>query len=118
MQLVLYQRTETNGVLARNVEFSQIIVDYQRKLRESSESLHAAEELSRKLNMEVLSLCYKTTSCVCCLLICGSHFVCCYQQVSVLKNEKEMLVNAEKRALDEVRNLSQRVHRLQVVLSR
>ncbi|XP_024018829.1 nuclear-pore anchor isoform X2 [Morus notabilis] len=83
-----HQRTETNGVLARNVEFSQIIVDYQRKLRESSESLHAAEELSRKLNMEV----------------------------SVLKNEKEMLVNAEKRALDEVRNLSQRVHRLQVSL--
>lgn len=47
-----------------------------------------------------------------------SHFVCCYhQQVSVLKNEKEMLVNAEKRALEEVRGLSQRVHRLQVVLS-
>ena len=35
------------------MEFSQLIVDYQRKLRESSESLNAAEELSRKLTMEV-----------------------------------------------------------------
>lgn len=35
------------------MEFSQLVVDYQRKLRESSESLHAAEELSRKLTMEV-----------------------------------------------------------------
>jgi nucleoprotein TPR len=35
------------------VEFSQLVVDYQRKVRESSESLHAAEELSRKLTMEV-----------------------------------------------------------------
>lgn len=44
---------ETNGILARNVEFSQLIIDYQRKLRESSESLHVAEDLSRKLTMEV-----------------------------------------------------------------
>lgn len=36
------------------------------------------------------------------------------KQVSVLRNEKEMLVSAEKRACDEVRGLSQRVHRLQV----
>ncbi|PON79571.1 Nucleoprotein TPR/MLP [Trema orientale] len=83
-----HQRNESNGILARNVEFSQLIIDYQRKLRESSESLHAAEELSRKSNMEV----------------------------SVLKHEKEMLVHAEKRALDEVRGLSERVHRLQASL--
>lgn len=42
-----------NGVLARNVEFSQLIVDYQRKLREVSESLHSADEHSRKLTIEV-----------------------------------------------------------------
>jgi len=43
-----------NSVLARNIEFSQLIIDHQRKLRESSESLHAAEEISRKLSMEVV----------------------------------------------------------------
>ena len=42
-----------NGVLSRNVEFSQLIVDHQRKLRENSENLVTSEELSRKLNMEV-----------------------------------------------------------------
>ncbi|OMO68924.1 Tetratricopeptide, MLP1/MLP2-like protein, partial [Corchorus capsularis] len=83
-----HQRNENNGVLARNVEFSQLIVDYQKKLRESSESLLAAEEHSRKLTMEV----------------------------SVLKHEKEVLANAEKRACDEVRSLSERVHRLQATL--
>ncbi|XP_021299554.1 nuclear-pore anchor isoform X2 [Herrania umbratica] len=83
-----HKRDEINGVLARNVEFSQLIVDYQRKLRESSESLNAAEEHSRKLIMEV----------------------------SVLKHEKEMLTNAEKRACDEVRSLSERVYRLQASL--
>ncbi|KAF3448815.1 hypothetical protein FNV43_RR09528 [Rhamnella rubrinervis] len=83
-----HQKNETNGILARNVEFSQLIIDYQRKVRESSESLHAAEEVSRKLTM----------------------------QVSVLKNEKEMLVHAEKRAYDEVRSLSERVYRLQASL--
>ncbi|KAL0009589.1 hypothetical protein SO802_011091 [Lithocarpus litseifolius] len=83
-----HQRNESNGILARNVEFSQLVVDYQRKLRESSESLHAAEERSRKLTMEV----------------------------SVLKQEKEMLSNAEKRACTEVCSLSERVHRLQVSL--
>lgn len=36
------------------------------------------------------------------------------KQVSVLKHEKDLLVNSEKRALDEVGSLSQRVHRLQV----
>lgn len=82
------QREEHNAVITRNVEFSQLIVDYQKKLRESYESLNAAEELSQKLKMEV----------------------------SILKDEKGMLINAEKRASDEVRNLSQRVHRLQVHL--
>ncbi|PKI65566.1 hypothetical protein CRG98_014066 [Punica granatum] len=80
-----HKRQELDGVLARNVEFSQLIVDYQRKLRDSSESLHAAEELSRKLTMEV----------------------------SILKHEKELLANAEKRACDEVKSLSERVYRLQ-----
>ncbi|ESQ27187.1 hypothetical protein EUTSA_v10017995mg [Eutrema salsugineum] len=82
------KREEMNNVLARNIEFSQLIIDHQRKLRESSESLHAAEEISRKLSMEV----------------------------SVLKHEKEMLSNAEKRASDEVSALSQRVYRLQATL--
>ncbi|XP_044468309.1 nuclear-pore anchor isoform X3 [Mangifera indica] len=83
-----HQKLEINGVLARNVEFSQLIVDYQRKLRESLESLNAAEELSRKLNMEV----------------------------SILKHEKDVLSNAEKRACEEVRSLSERVYRLQASL--
>ncbi|KAF8103451.1 hypothetical protein N665_0188s0387 [Sinapis alba] len=82
------KREEMNGVLARNIEFSQLIIDHQKKLRESSESLHAAEEISRKLSMEV----------------------------SVLKQEKEVLSNAEKRASDEVSALSQRVYRLQATL--
>ncbi|KAG2372296.1 Nuclear-pore anchor [Vigna angularis] len=46
------QKAEAKAILERNVEFSQLVVDYQRKLRESSESLIAAEELSRKLTME------------------------------------------------------------------
>ncbi|KAG2664364.1 hypothetical protein I3760_16G078800 [Carya illinoinensis] len=83
-----HQRIETNGILARNVEFSQLIIDYQRKLRESSESLHAAEDLSRKLTMEA----------------------------SVFKHEKDMLVSEEKRACNEVRGLSERVYRLQASL--
>ncbi|KAL1205642.1 Nuclear-pore anchor [Cardamine amara subsp. amara] len=82
------KREEMNGVLARNIEFQQLIIDHQRKLRESSESLHAAEEISRKFSMEV----------------------------SVLKQEKEVLSNAEKRASDEVSALSQRVYRLQATL--
>ncbi|WJX72066.1 hypothetical protein P8452_55984 [Trifolium repens] len=83
-----HQKAEAKGILARNVEFSQLVVDYQRKLRESSESLNAAEEFSRKLSMEL----------------------------SALKSEKEVLSNAEKRASDEVRNLSERVYRLQGTL--
>lgn len=82
------QREEHNAVITRNVEFQQMVVDYQKKLREIYESLNAAEELSLKLKMEV----------------------------SILKDEKDMLLNAEKRASDEVRNLSQRVHTLQVHL--
>ncbi|GMJ10521.1 TRANSLOCATED PROMOTER REGION, nuclear pore anchor [Hibiscus trionum] len=88
MKEAAHERDKINGVLARNVEFSQLIIDHQRKLRESSESLNAAEECSRKLTMEV----------------------------SILKQEKEMLANAEKRACDEVRSLSGRVYRLQASL--
>ncbi|XP_051134756.1 nuclear-pore anchor isoform X2 [Andrographis paniculata] len=83
-----HQRQEHNGVLARNVEFSQLIVDYQRKLRESAEAVDASNELSRKLKMEV----------------------------SMLQHEKEILQNSEKRASDEVQSLSERVHRLQASL--
>ncbi|KAK7334880.1 hypothetical protein VNO80_26646 [Phaseolus coccineus] len=83
-----HQKAEAKAILERNVEFSQLVVDYQRKLRESSESLIAAEELARKLTMEM----------------------------SVLKQEKEIISNAEKRASDEVRSLSERVQRLQASL--
>lgn len=62
MRLVSCQRDEANGILARNVEFSQLIVDYQRKLRESSESLYMAEELSRKLTMEVRIIIIETVA--------------------------------------------------------
>ncbi|KAK8705798.1 hypothetical protein V6N13_049389 [Hibiscus sabdariffa] len=88
MRQAEHERDKINGVLARNVEFSQLIIDHQKKLRESSESLNAAEECSRKLTMEV----------------------------SILKQEKEMLANAEKRACNEVRSLSERVYRLQASL--
>lgn len=37
-------------------------------------------------------------------------------QVSILKHQKEILANSEKRATEEVRNLSDKVHRLQVRL--
>ncbi|KAL5972514.1 hypothetical protein ACLOJK_039318 [Asimina triloba] len=83
-----HQKNENNGVLARNVEFSQLIVNYQRRLRESADSLNASDELFRKVSMEV----------------------------SVLKNERDILVNSEKRASDEVRSLTERVHRLQATL--
>ncbi|KAG5136801.1 hypothetical protein JHK82_021532 [Glycine max] len=84
-----HQAITSKGILERNVEFSQLVVDYQRKLRESSESLIAAEELSRKLTLEL----------------------------SVLKQEKEVISNSEKRASNEVRSLSERVQRLQASLS-
>lgn len=44
-----------------------------------------------------------------------THVLFFFQQASILKHEKDMLVNAEKRALDEVRSLSERVYRLQVL---
>ncbi|KAK7323970.1 hypothetical protein VNO77_27474 [Canavalia gladiata] len=84
-----HQKAEAKGILERNVEFSQLVVDYQQKLRERSETLNAAEELSRKLSMEL----------------------------SFLKHEKEVISNAEKRASDEVRSLSERVQRLQASLA-
>ncbi|XP_021635125.2 nuclear-pore anchor isoform X2 [Hevea brasiliensis] len=82
------QENEMISIKARNAELTQLIVDFQRKLFERSEALQASEELSRKLNMEV----------------------------SVLKHEKEMLSNAEKRACGEVGSLSERVYRLQASL--
>lgn len=82
------QRKEMDGVLARNVEFSQIITDYQRRLRENAEQVQSAEEKSRRLSVEV----------------------------SVLEREKELLSLAEKRASQELSSLSDRVHRLQATL--
>ncbi|KAK1303865.1 Nuclear-pore anchor [Acorus calamus] len=83
-----HQRDEANGIRARNVEFTQLIIDYQRRLRESSDSLQASEENVRKLSMEV----------------------------SILKHEREIMVNSEKRASEEVQSLSDRVRRLQASL--
>jgi predicted nucleic acid-binding Zn-ribbon protein len=80
------QRKEMGTVLARNMEFSQAIIDYQRKLRESSQKLQASEELGHRQSIEV----------------------------AVLEKEKAMLASAEKRASEEVASLSERVHRLQV----
>ncbi|XP_073010170.1 nuclear-pore anchor isoform X2 [Typha latifolia] len=80
-----HQRKEATAVSARNMELTHLLVDYQKRLRESSESLQASEENSRKLSMEV----------------------------SIVKHEKEFLVNSERRALEEMRSLSERVHRLQ-----
>ncbi|KAK1257262.1 Nuclear-pore anchor [Acorus gramineus] len=83
-----HQRDEANGIRARNVEFTQLIIDYQRRLRESSDLLQASEENARKLSMEV----------------------------SILKHEREIMVNSEKRASEEVQSLSDRVRRLQASL--
>ncbi|ERN04211.1 hypothetical protein AMTRI_Chr08g209850 [Amborella trichopoda] len=82
------QRNEANAILARNVEFSQMIIEYQRKLRESAQIVQASDELSQKLSVEL----------------------------SLLKHEKDILVNAEKRASEEVVSLTRRVHRLQASL--
>jgi nucleoprotein TPR len=82
------QRKEMGTVLARNMEFSQAIIDYQRKLRESSQKLQASEELGHRQSIEV----------------------------AVLEKEKAMLASAEKRASEEVASLSERVHRLQASL--
>ncbi|WCJ28442.1 nuclear pore anchor [Euphorbia peplus] len=83
-----HQEAEINSLRARNAEFPKLLLEFQRKVQESSEALNASEELSRKLNMEV----------------------------SVLKYEKDIFSNAEKRACDEVRSLSERVYRLQASL--
>ncbi|XP_074591609.1 nuclear-pore anchor-like isoform X2 [Curcuma longa] len=83
-----HQRKEANAVSARNVEFTQLVVDFQKRLRESSNSVQEAEEIIRKLSMEV----------------------------SILKHEKEIMTNSERRATDEIHNLSERVHRLQSTL--
>ncbi|XP_074586874.1 nuclear-pore anchor-like isoform X2 [Curcuma longa] len=82
------QRNEANVGSARNLELTQLVVDFQKRLRESSNSVQEAEENARKLSMEV----------------------------SILKHEKEIISNSEKRALDEIHNLSERVHRLQASL--
>lgn len=52
------------------------------------------------------------TVCKCLFMIVSIISGIC--QVSILKQEKDMLVNSEKRASDEVRSMSERVHRLQV----
>ncbi|KAL3677732.1 hypothetical protein R1sor_020688 [Riccia sorocarpa] len=79
------RRREMEGVLTRNMEFSQTITDYQQRLRESSQKMQAAEELAHKLKIEI----------------------------AVLEKEKTLLAAAEKRASEEVGSLSDRVHRLQ-----
>ncbi|KAG2653926.1 nuclear-pore anchor-like isoform X2 [Panicum virgatum] len=83
-----HQRKETNSISLRNAELMHLIVDYERRLREDSDSKQALGENSRNLLMKV----------------------------SVLKGEKEILVKSEKRALDEVRDLTERVHRLQATI--
>ncbi|KAJ4756884.1 Nuclear-pore anchor [Rhynchospora pubera] len=83
-----HQRKEANAVSARNVELTHLIVDYQKRLRESSDSVQTAEENARKFSMEI----------------------------SILKHEKEIVVNSEKRAIEEVHDLSDKVHRLQSTL--
>lgn len=48
-----HQRKEANSVSLRNAELMHLIVDYEKRLRESSDSMQALEENSRKLSMEV-----------------------------------------------------------------
>lgn len=45
-------------VLARNMEFSQTITDYQRRLRESAQKLQAAEDVARRHLIEVCRCVY------------------------------------------------------------
>ncbi|RRT78389.1 hypothetical protein B296_00010580 [Ensete ventricosum] len=47
-----HQRKEANAVSARNVELTQLVVDFQKRLRECSNSLQETEENARKLSME------------------------------------------------------------------
>ncbi|GBG81737.1 hypothetical protein CBR_g33916 [Chara braunii] len=82
------QRKEMEAVLSRNMEFSQLITDYQRKLREASQDVARAEDEARRKTIEA----------------------------SVLEREKELLISAETRASQEAKTLSERVHRLQAVL--
>ncbi|CAN6239472.1 unnamed protein product [Urochloa humidicola] len=83
-----HQRKETNSISLRNAELMRLVVDYERRLREDSDSKQALEENLRKLSMEV----------------------------SMVKQEKEILEKSEKRALDEVHDLTERVHRLQATI--
>ncbi|KAG8072348.1 hypothetical protein GUJ93_ZPchr0006g42371 [Zizania palustris] len=83
-----HQRKEANSISLRNAELMHLVVDYEKRLRESSDSMKALEENSRKLSMEV----------------------------SILKNEKYILANSEKRASDEVHDLNSRVYRLQATI--
>lgn len=82
------RRKEMESVLARNMEFSQTIADYQRRLRENAQKLQAAEDLARRRSIDA----------------------------SVAEREKELLAAAEKRSSEEVAKLSESVHRLQAVL--
>ncbi|CAM6020254.1 unnamed protein product [Sphagnum balticum] len=82
------QCKEMSTVLARNVEFSQAITDYQQKLQESSQKLQASEELVHRQNIEV----------------------------AMLEKEKAVLVSVERRASEEVASLSKCVHQLQASL--
>uniref|UniRef100_A0A7I4FVD3 Nucleoprotein TPR/MLP1 domain-containing protein n=1 Tax=Physcomitrium patens TaxID=3218 RepID=A0A7I4FVD3_PHYPA len=82
------QRKEMETVLARNMEFSQTITDYQRRLRESAQKLQAAEDLARRRSIEF----------------------------SVAEREKELLAAAERRSSEEVAMLSDRLHRVQAAL--
>lgn len=52
------QRNEANVGSARNLELTQLVVDFQKRLRESSNSVQEAEEHARKLSMEVGSVAY------------------------------------------------------------
>uniref|UniRef100_A0ACD5Z3M5 Uncharacterized protein n=1 Tax=Avena sativa TaxID=4498 RepID=A0ACD5Z3M5_AVESA len=83
-----HQRKEANSVSLRNAELMHLVVDYEKRIRESSDSMQVLEESSRKLSMEV----------------------------SILKHEKEILAKSERRSLDEVHNLTERVHRLQATI--
>ncbi|XP_066322569.1 nuclear-pore anchor-like isoform X1 [Miscanthus floridulus] len=83
-----HQRKESNSASLRNAELMRLVVDYERRLREDLDSKQALEENLRMLSMEV----------------------------STLKNAKENLEKSEKRALDEVRDLTERVHRLQATI--
>lgn len=50
------QRKGMETVLARNMEMSQTITDYQRRLRDSAQKLQASEDLSRRRSIEVYIL--------------------------------------------------------------